>query len=230
MEKVLYVLAEPAAASAAERAALFDQLASAGGRGIALSLDDDAVARGAGLRIASTERPAAGVLSVWVDSATDHLRAPIDAVVADLGVDHAAYLVTESVPLPGPAGSISPGAATDGFVQVAFLRRRPDLTELEWLHTWLDDHTHVAIDLQDTFRYVQHVVTRVLTPGAEPWDAIVEEGFPATALDDPHAFFDTHGDAGLLAERQQAMFASVQRFLDLSRIDVVPTSRWSADG
>ena len=91
------------------------------------------------------------------------------------------------------------------------------------------DKGHVALDLQDTFSYVQNVVTRRLTDGAEPWDAIVEECFPPEAMTDPHAFFDTADDE-LLARRQQDMFASVERFIDLGKIDVVPTSRYDAGG
>jgi hypothetical protein len=91
---------------------------------------------------------------------------------------------------------------------------------------WLNSHTQIAIDTQDTFLYVQNVVTRVLTDGATPWDAIVEEGFPAAAMTDPQVFFDAVGDDERLAKHQQEMLESVQRFLDLAAIEVIPTSRY----
>ena len=186
----------------------------------------------ASLRILMSEWHAGGMVSVWVDSATEHLRRPFDDVLALAagGADPPhAYLVTESVPLRNTRFPTELGRRTHGFAQVAFLRRPVDQPVDEWLDIWLNSHTHVALDLQDTFSYVQNVVTRRLTDGAEPWDAIVEECFPPEAMTDPHAFFDTADDE-LLARRQQDMFASVERFIDLGKIDVVPTSRYDAGG
>jgi hypothetical protein len=70
------------------------------------------------------------------------------------------------------------------------------------------------------------VIVRTLIPGTTTWHAIVEECFPAAAMSDPHVFFDAVGDDEKLTRHQVAMFESVQRFIDLSIIDVVPTSRY----
>jgi hypothetical protein len=228
MEKVMYCLAagERPADELGEhlRGPVADRLVELGAHGVEVHVADAEVAPAAGLRIASSPTPAEAVVSVWVDSATDHLRAPVDEAVGAAGTA-AAYLVTESCPLPGPTTS-PPGARTEGMVQMAFLCRPEALPVGDWLELWLDRHTPIAIALQDTFLYVQNVVTRVLTPGATAWDAIVEEGFPAAAMTDPHVFFDAVGDDERLARHQTEMFDSVQRFIDLSRIDVLPTSRY----
>lgn len=233
MEKVIYLFGRDAEGrgptlDADERADLVDRLGAVGARGVQLNLIDPEVASATRLAMGFSGHPAGGAVSVWVDSATDHLRGPVDEVVAgavDPGPVHA-YLVTESVPLRNTRFPAAPGERTHGMAHLAFFRRPEHQPVDEWLHVWLDDHTHVALDLQDTFAYVQNVVTRRLTPDAPPWDAIVEECFPAAAMTDPHALFDTTDDAEL-ARRERAMYESVARFIDLSTIDVVPTGRYA---
>ena len=231
MEKVLYVLSVPGGLTSEAVDDLRGPVAAAlrdrGAHAIQVNVADADVAPAAGLRMDMSGSPADAVLHVWVDSATDHLRRPFDEVV--LAVPDAtvsAYLVTESVPLRNERFPVEPGARTPGMAQLAFLRRPDGLSVDDWLAIWLGSHTQVALDLQDTFAYVQNVVTRVLIEGPTTWHAIVEECFPADAMTDPAVFFDAVGDPGRLARHQREMFESVQRFIDLSIIDVVPTSRY----
>lgn len=228
MEKVLYVIRGSSGLEAgAARVELAERLDAAGALGVQVNVADDAVTAAAGLRIATSAAPAATMVSVWLDRATDDQRAPVDEVLAEAvgRDDFAAYLVTESVPLTDdrPVGA---GERTRGFAQLAFIQRSPGLTQGEFLDLWLGSHTQIALDLQGTFIYVQNLVARVLTPGATPWQAIVEECFPAAAMTDPHTFFDAVGDDDRLARHQREMFGSVQRFIDLTKIDVIPTSRY----
>jgi len=206
------------------------RLLDLGARGVQVNLVDDDVAPAAGLRMVSSSAPADAVVSAWVDSATDHLRAPFEEALALVGGRRGAYLVTESVPMPSTLPPVAPGERTPGMAQVVFFRRAPGLADDEFLATWLGSHTQIAIDTQDTSSYVQNVVTRVLTPGAERWDAIVEECFPAAAMTDPGAFYDAVGDPERQAANARTMFESVQRFIDLSAIDVIPTSRYDGPG
>ena len=247
MEKVIYCLTadDPAAIDGERlgellRTEVAPALLRAGAHGVQVNVVDTAVAPAASLRILTSPSPADALVSVWVDSANDALRRPFDALVATGPWTWAAYLVTESVPLhragtdphgDGRSREAATAVATEdgrtpGFAQVAFFRRPESLPRHEWLARWLDDHTQVAIDTQSTFVYVQNVVARVLTPGATPWDAVVEECFPAAAMTDPHVFFDAEGDDERLAANQGAMFDSVQRFIDLATIEVIATSRY----
>ena len=230
MEKVLYVLdhgAEPPPGLGdLLRGEVAARLLDLGAHHLSVDVADEWVARAAHRRIVSSGNPPSAVVAVWLDSANDALRAPFDAAVALAGGTASAYLVTESVALRLPADAVDEDGRVHGMAHVAFLRRRPDLTVEEWFDTWLNHHTQVAIDTQDTFCYVQHPVARVLTPGAVPWDAIVEECFPEEAMDDDHAFFDAGGDDDRLSDNRGAMFESVQRFIDLSQIVVVATSRY----
>lgn len=228
MEKVLYVLCRGAEDTEAFADRLLGPVAAAllqRAHGVQVNVADQAVAPAAGLRIVTSSHPADAVVSVWVDSAVDALRLPVDTVLAEAGERWSAYLVTESVPLPNTRFVAAPGQRTEGLAQVAFLERPAALAYEPWLDLWLNGHTPVAIETQDTFGYVQNVVTRVLTPGASPWAAIVEELFPATAMTDPHAFYDAVGDDAGLRRHQAAMIESTQRFLDFTAIDVIPTSQ-----
>jgi hypothetical protein len=233
MEKVLYVIAHPVGAVPADLTKhlvgpLADDLLDLGARNVQVNVADHDVSAAGGLRMAMSPAPANAVVSVWVDSATDHLRAPFDDAVRRVteGAELSAYLVTESVPLANTTYPAAPGARTPGMAQLAFLRRPEAMGIDDWLEVWLGSHTHVALDLQDTFAYVQNVIVRTLIGGTTTWHAIVEECFPAAAMSDPHVFFDAVGDDEKLARHQREMFESVQRFIDLSMIDVVPTSRY----
>jgi hypothetical protein len=138
--------------------------------------------------------------------------------------DHvAAYLVTESAPLPPPA--TAEGVRTDGFANVALLRRPADLDDATWRQRWHINHTPVAIETQSTFGYTQNAVVRALTPAAPVIDAIVEELFPETALTDLYAFFDA-ADDDELNRRMEAMVASTSAFGANCDVDTVPTSRY----
>ncbi len=139
------------------------------------------------------------------------------------------YLVSSREPLAAPNTRHSPGLRSPGFSQVALLRRHPDLSTGAFRTRWLDHHTTVAIETQSTFRYVQHVVQDVLTPGAPKLDGIVEECFPPEAMTDPHVFFDTGGEHQELTDRINTMVASVSAFLDLGTLDVIPTSEYRLD-
>lgn len=233
MAKVLYLSERTASAepdggldlaTADGRDRLARALRAAGARRVQVNVADEAVAPAAGRRIESSGRPARSMVSVWLDAATDDALAPIDAAVAAFDPAAASYRVDDAEPLAAP--TVDPGTRQEGMAHIACFRRPEGQSVDEWLDIWKGSHTQIAIDTQDTFGYVQHVVTEVRTPGATEWHAIVEECFPAAAMADDHAFFDAVGDDERLARHQREMFASVQRFIDLSTIDVVPTSRY----
>lgn len=229
----MYLVAYPAGERPADLTSVLTMqlgpvLTEAGARGVQVNVCDDDVAVAAGLRISMSPEQPDALIGMWIDSATDHLRQPFDELVAAMtpGASISAYLVTESVPMVNTRFPAEPGDRTHGMAQVAFFRRPDGQRVDEWLDLWLNRHTQIAIDTQDTFAYVQNVVARVLISGPTEWDAIVEECFPAGAMTDPHVFYDAVGDDERLARHQREMFASVQRFIDLSMIDTVPTSRY----
>jgi hypothetical protein len=190
--------------------------------GVTVNVRDDVV-RNSLMTLTTLDPPVVGFVTVWahqsygeqVTAALTRLRSEADHV--------AAYLVTESVPLPPPA--TAEGARTDGFANVALLRRPADLDDATWRHRWHIGHTPVAIETQSTFGYTQNAVVRALTPGAPAIDAIVEELFPEAAVTDLHAFFGAPDDDEL-SQRMERMVASTTTFGANRNVDTVPTSRY----
>ncbi|OBF93112.1 Uncharacterised protein [Mycolicibacterium flavescens] len=183
----------------------------------------DGVVRDSLMTLTTLDPPVVGFVSLW---AQQHYGDQVTAALARLRQeveDVAAYLVTESVPIAPPDSA--PGERTEGFANVALLRRPADLDEATWLTRWHIDHTPVAIETQSTFGYTQNAVVRALTPGAPPVSAIVEELFPSAALSDLHAFFGADDDDEL-RRRMERMVASTSAFGANRDVDTVPTSRY----
>ena len=125
---------------------------------LAVNVRDDAV-RDSLMTLTTLDPPVVALVSLWTQQC---YGAQVRAALALLEMecdDVAAYLVTESVPLPAPA--TAPGERTDGFANVALLRRPPDLDAETWFARWHLDHTPVAIATQSTFGYTQNAVVRV---------------------------------------------------------------------
>ena len=230
MEKLIYALwrgpgESPDAYAQRLRTDLAEALRAAGARALRVNVADGAVEPAAGLRQTHTRPPPDAFVNVWVDSANNALRKPLDEAVAAYSLRHAAYLVSESQPLRNRRPQRA-GERTEGFAQIALLQRPQRLSYEEWLGIWHDLHTPVAIETQSNFEYIQNQVIRRLTPGAPAWDAIVEECFPAGAMNDPYVFFDAPGDEARFQRNLQRMMESVHRFIDMDRLDVVPTSQY----
>ena len=165
------------------------------------------------------------MLSLWVDSA--HVAASWEAFIDTHVARMTAYLVAEAEPLRNQrAHPTEPGERMYGMCHVVFLSTPEAMSQEDFLSTWKDSHTQVAIDTQSTFGYRQNLVVRKLTEDARPCEAIVEENFPPEAMTDDHAFYDTGGDEAVLEKHMQAMMASCVRFIDLEKIDVIPMSEY----
>jgi len=204
------------------RAKIAADLLDIGLPGVAINVRDAEV-RDSLMTLTTMDPPVAALVSLWtqqsygeqVQAATTLLEKECDEV--------AAYLVTESVPMPSP--QTVPGRRTPGLANVALLRRPAELDEATWLKRWHIDHTPVAIETQSTFGYTQNAVVRALTPDAPEISAIVEELFPAEAMSDLHAFFGAADDADL-HNRMARMVASTSAFGANENVDTVPTSRY----
>jgi hypothetical protein len=231
MEKIIYLLwrepgATPEAWHRELRERLGPRLAAAGAHGARLNLDDAEVRDTEALRQRVIDPQPDALLQVWVDSAIGFLRSGIDAAVTASVPRHAAYLVTESQAIVNRAHPPQPGLRTEGFAQLAILRRPPRLSPAQWLDIWHNGHTPVGIETQSNFEYVQNVVVRTLTADAPAIDAIVEECFPLAALRDPFVFFDAAGDEAKFKRNLDRMMTSVQRFIDPGTIDVLLSSQY----
>lgn len=225
MEKIIAVLRRDDADDSwctRLRTEVADELLALGLSGLTVNVHDAPV-RASVMTLTTLEPPVMAVVSVWTQQYYGaQLTAALDRLRAECA-ELAAYLVTESVPMPGPAPL--PGARTDGLANVALLRRPDGLDESEWLRRWHLEHTQVAIDTQSTFGYTQNAVVRALTPDAPRVNAIVEELFPIEAVTSVQAFFGAADDADL-ADRMTKMIASTGAFGANENVDTIATSRY----
>lgn len=193
---------------------------------IRVNVQDASVALGTSPRMTSTQPQMDAVIQLWLPSANDAPRAPVDAIMGAASARFAAWLACESTALTNTLHPPVPGKRTEGFSQVVFLGRPPRLTWDAWHDSWRRLHTAVAVDTQANFEYVQNLIVRPLTYGAPDYAAMVEECFPYAALTDEAVYFDAVGDAAKLAENQRLMAESCARFIDFDRIDCIPTSQF----
>ncbi|MCV7195107.1 EthD domain-containing protein [Mycobacterium angelicum] len=225
MEKVIALLrrAEPDDQwCARQRGPVADALLELSVPGLSVNVRDAAV-RHSLMTLTTLDPPVAAVVSLWTQQCYgEPMTAALDLLAAECE-RFAAYLVTESVPLPGPIPEY--GSRTPGLANIALLRRPADLDQSTWLDRWQRDHTPVAIETQSTFGYTQNWVVRALTAGAPGIAAIVEELFPAEAITDLKAFFGAADDDDL-QHRLGRMVASTTAFGANENIDTVPTSRY----
>lgn len=225
MEKVIVTLRTGSADDEwAERirGPVAEQLLGLGVPGLTVNVRDAAV-RDALMTLTTLDPPVRGFVSLWTQQ---YYGDQVAAALTLLGrhAEHvAAYLVTESAPMPPPP--TPPGERAPALANVALLRRPADMDEATWLTRWHRDHTQVAIDTQSTFGYVQNYVVRALTPEAPTVNAIVEELFPVEAVGSLHAFFGAADDDDL-RHRMEQMVASTAAFGANVDIDAVPTSRY----
>jgi hypothetical protein len=203
------------------RGAVADELLSLNLPGLAVNVRDELV-RDTLMQLTTLDPPVAAVVSLWTQqSYGQEVQAALALLQAEAD-SAAAYLVTESTPMPPPDTF---GQRTPGLANVALLRRPAALDQSTWLHRWQIDHTPVAIETQATRGYTQNVVVRALTANAPVIDGIVEELFPDGAVSDPHVWYGARDDADL-QRRLARMLDSVAAFGADQHIDTVPTSRY----
>jgi hypothetical protein len=230
MEKMIYAVWKPEGDSERVfRQKLLEkvspQLIESGARRLRIGVVDEDVAPAAALRMGSTKPPIAGLVSIWAD--TSIRRRPFEEVIHGAVARLDGYLVTESEPIVNTKHVAANGKRTPGMYQVVLLRKPPRLSYEQWLEIWLGSHTQVAIDTQSTFGYRQNVIVRPLTYAAPPYDAIIEEYFPAEAMTDPMVFYNTVGDEAKRKRHEKAMLDSVVRFIDFDKIDRIPMSEYT---
>jgi len=183
----------------------------------------DAPVRNSLMTLTTLAPPVQALVTVWVQQHYGEQMRRVMDVLEPVAEQLAAYLVTESVPMPPPPSPL--GRRAVGLANIALLRRPADMDESTWLTRWHRDHTPVAIATQSTFGYVQNYVVRALTEDAPAVSAIVEELFPIEAAKSLHAFFGAADDADL-NDRLGKMVVSTAAFGANVNIDTVPTGRY----
>ena len=202
---------------ALDDADLRSRLAAVGVRRFQLNVDDEPVA--AAMRF-GPGAPITAFVTLW----TTGDPAAATAILAELEPEVHAWRVSERRPIEPP--SAIDGVRAAALANIAVLRRPEGMSRADYLQIWLESHTQIAIDTQNTFGYVQNAVEEALTPESPEISAIVEELFPMAALTDMHEFYGSGGDGDELNRRITTLMASVARFGADQGLDLVPTSRY----
>jgi hypothetical protein len=218
--KLMYAVWGPDLATALKDPTWHEALAAAGAERLQVNVDDEAVA--AAMRIPTFDQPIGAIVSVWLADGAD--PAALSALVGKVAEQHHGYRIDERRPIDPPESW--DGTRADTLANVAVLRRPDELTQEEWLHRWLVDHTPIAMATQATFGYLQNVVVEPVTDDAPFISAFVEELFPSEAIADMHAFYGSGGDDAELNDRLTRLMASVARIGADHDLDLVPSSRY----
>ena len=203
------------------------RLRELGARGLKVCVEDEAVAAGNGLRMNPAGPPKAAMVSYWVQLAQD--RDPLERVLAEASAALASFLVVESVPIENAEHRAPPGERTEGFSQVTCIRAKQGLPYEEFIRLWHTEQRPCAIETQSTFQYVRNEIVRRLCGDTPRWSAIVEEGFPIGALDDPHVFYDAVGQPEKFRANLKRMIDTCQKFLQMDATDVTAMSEYVFD-
>ncbi|MBW2425361.1 MAG: EthD domain-containing protein [Deltaproteobacteria bacterium] len=230
MEKLAYLLwKEPGFSANGFRdrllAKLPHRLPIEGAVGLKISVTDDDVAAGTGLHMGPRHPDA--FVSFWLECSQD--RRGADEALAMVVDRFAGYLVVESRPLRREPEQSGAGLRSSGFSLVGCIPRAGHISHEEFIAHWYGVHRDVAIATQSSFAYVRNEVVRPLTIDAPPWHALVEEGFPTAALDDPMVFYDADGSEARYRRNLDRMIESCKVFIDMQNVDSHPMSEYCFD-
>ena len=115
---------------------------------------------------------------------------------------------------------------TEGFSQLVFLEKPEHMDAYDWFDHWTHYHTEIAIETQSNFIYTQNTVVRRIQKDAPKFIAIIEECFPSGAMTDQEEFYAAKGNPALMKQNSNIMMESCNKFIDFSKIEVIPTSRY----
>jgi hypothetical protein len=205
------------------------QLRDRGASSLQVHVDDDDATIDGPMPPPGTELPVRMAFSLWL-TAHDR-RAPIEAVIAPLGVRTAGYLVTEAtmeehgeIAERGPARDWADGERSPGIVTFTVLRRNPTLDPRTFRELWYGHQGPMSRDVQPRRRYVRNTVTHPVTAGALPYDGIVHESWESVdVVADPIAF---HGGPEIGPENLRVMLDSVTQCFDLPTLRSVAMSEY----
>jgi hypothetical protein len=235
LAKIVYILwAPPAWDKDRIRARLLDdcapQLLDGGARRLQMNVAD---------RFAEVRSPAPGVpferpmcaqVNAFVSEPSS--RFALEGVLRRAGFSIAGYEVEEQIyteyggnphaaPRDWPDGVRSPGV-----LAVTLMERPRRLAYEEWIRRWHGRQSPMSEAMQPRARYVRNVVTRALTPGAPPFEGIVEEAWPSFEhVTNPFLFYGARNGFELV-KNMAVMLRSVTSFLTLWRIRTVMTSEY----
>lgn len=217
MEKLVYLIWDrPSIAPDAMRKQYLEDLAprllAAGARGLQIDLDDDEAQLDSMVPVPPDELPVRACVSIWID-ALDR-REPFEAILAEVGVRRAGYLVTESMFREYDNRMWADGTRSPGVITLTIFDKPQGVDDDTFYGHWYAHQSTMSEDMQPRVRYVRNAVVRGMTPGAPRLKAIVEESWPTVEhMTNLHTFFGAASNEEL-GENVRVMLDSTKLLYD----------------
>jgi hypothetical protein len=221
MEKLIYLVWDrPSRSGSDVRAQLIDDIApkllACSPRGLQMDIDDEQAADVKSMvAIPGDELPVRALVSIWVDA--HDTRAQYEAVLEDVGIRRAGYLVTESLWSDygdnehAPARDWPDGQRSPGIITLSVFDKPASVSDETFYGHWYGHQSPMSEWVQPRARYIRNAVARALTPGAPSYRAIVEEAWPTIdTVTDIHKFFNATEGGDDLGERIRIMLDSTK--------------------
>jgi hypothetical protein len=206
------------------------RLLESGARYLSMNIDDDFATVPSPTPTTKLTDPFVAEISIWVDDM--EARGSLESVLLDADFDIAGYRVREHIytdyggnehgsPRDWPDGERSPA-----IVSVTPLERPRRIPKDKWMKHWFNRQGPMSEKMQPRARYVRNVVEEVLTPGAFPYEGIVEESWPsAKHVTNPYLFYGARNRFEVI-KNMAIMAQSVAAFLPIWKITSVTTSEY----
>lgn len=235
MNKLIYLLwprrpMEPSTRRTVLLDACAPRLLESGARYLSMNIDDDFATVPSPTPTTKLTDPFVAEISIWVDDM--EARGALESVLLDADFDIAGYRVREHIytdyggnehgsPRDWPDGERSPA-----IVSVTPLERPRRIPKDKWMKHWFNRQGPMSEKMQPRARYVRNVVEEVLTPGAFPYEGIVEESWPsAKHVTNPYLFYGARNRFEVI-KNMAIMAQSVAAFLPIWKITSVTTSEY----
>ena len=235
MNKLIYLLwprrpMEPSTRRTVLLDACAPRLLESGARYLSMNIDDDFAPVPSPTPTTKLTDPFVAEISIWVDDM--EARGALESVLLDADFDIAGYRVREHIytdyggnehgsPRDWPDGERSPA-----IVSVTPLERPRRIPKDKWMKHWFNRQGPMSEKMQPRARYVRNVVEEVLTPGAFPYEGIVEESWPsAKHVTNPYLFYGARNRFEVI-KNMAIMAQSVAAFLPIWKITSVTTSEY----
>lgn len=235
MIKLIYLLWPRSPMEPAERRTTLlercaPKLLQSGARYLQMNIDDELAAVPSPAPTTKLTDPFVAEVSLWVDDLSS--RGGLEDILLDAGLDIAGYRVREhlytdyggnqhAAPRDWPDGQRSPG-----ITSVTPLERPARIPKDRWMQHWFNRQGPMSEKMQPRSRYVRNVVEEVITPGAFPYEGIVEESWPSPKhMTNPFLFYGARHRLELL-KNMAIMTQSVAAFLPLWKITSVTMSEY----
>jgi len=187
-------------------------------RALELHLDDGDAQVPTMVKVPDDELPVRAAVSVWLDN--HDTRGAIEAILGEVGIRRAGYLVTESLYRDygdnehADRRDWADGERSPGIVMLTIFDKPQGMDDDTFYAHWYGHQSPMSEWMQPRCRYVRNAVVRAITAGAPRYKALVAEAWPtAEHLTDLPTFFGA-ADGSEIGERIRIMLDSTKLLFD----------------